>query len=218
MSLKYSLSQSIAALERIASLDPEYVPDLQFARTAPHQGLVYQDEEKLPHTGTTQPLIHSAYSEKVLDLDQPDMDAQANDSSPKLTFRHVLTTTVNFLVMVFTFVIPAIAVCIIGLAADNLAWAGGRGSQASNTMEAVAFGPLPNATHFELYRTLMLYLPEYYDTQTFAGLMVAGAACTVGGFVVAPLSAIRWSSKGQSVKLGQKKMVSVRRLTAANTS
>ncbi|KAK3703684.1 hypothetical protein LTR37_014262 [Vermiconidia calcicola] len=225
MSLGYTLSQSIAALERIASLDPEYTrgtsdSEDSLASSAPvyrdierpryrgaYHPSAYQDEEKLTHAGTSQPLSQSADSEKAHSSRRYKMEIHedADDAQPKLKFARVLETTANFLGLVLSFLNPAIAVCIIGLAADNINWATGRGSQESNIVDAVV-DVLYNETsdRWEKYKTRMPYLPSYYDTETFSALIGVASVCTLGGLLVAPLSIVRWKALGRSVKLSRK--------------
>lgn len=64
-----------------------------------------------------------------------------DDSKPGLPFRHVLS-------IILSFFNAAIAITIIGLAADSIAWAGGRRSEESNTVYAIVSGP---AVHGKLH-------------------------------------------------------------------
>ncbi|KAK3703392.1 hypothetical protein LTR37_014498 [Vermiconidia calcicola] len=105
-----------------------------------------------------------------------------NDSKPGLPFRHVLPIILSFLN-------AAIAITIIGLAADSIAWAGGRGSEESNTVYAIVSGPAVHGNYtYDVWFTRMHYLPQYYDTQTFSALVSAGAVCAFAGVIAGSLS------------------------------
>ena len=68
--------------------------------------------------------------------------------------------TFDFCTVALSFIAPAVAVCIIGLAADNIDWGTGRGTQIGNTVNAVVVGSW-NATDdtVEFWDILMKYLP-----------------------------------------------------------
>ncbi|KAK3648429.1 hypothetical protein LTR56_007546 [Elasticomyces elasticus] len=113
-----------------------------------------------------------------------------NDSKPGLNLRHVSTIILSFLN-------AAIAITIIALAADSIAWAGGRGSENSETAYAVIVGPAVVGNYtYDTWFTRMHYLPQYYDTQTFSALVSAGAVCVFAGVIAGSLS-ITSSWKGR---------------------
>lgn len=221
MSLRDTLAHSIAALERITTtLDPEPAPELyqdneKYIRrgASSHTSTHVQEGERLIRRRASEPSLRqdSANNEKVPSLSQSNMSSsreELDDFEPKLTSKYVVEVTFNFLTVALSFVNPAIAICIIGLAADNIDWATGRGSEDSNTVDAVILGRYNHTSNtVERWDTRMSYLPVYYDTQTFAALIVAGVVCTLGGFIVGPLSVVHWRSTGRSVKLTQKKNV-----------
>ena len=211
------MAQSIAALERLTSLDPPLAPDIdqenekfvdpRFASS--HTTSHLRDEEGLIRRRASEPCLRHN-SEKAPSLHRSIMSSSRDedDFEPKLTLVYVAKVTLNFLTVALAFIIPAIGVCIIGLAADNINWATGRGSEHSNTVDAVILGQYFESNNtVERWNTRMNYMPMYYDTQTFVALIVAGVVCTLGGIVVGPLSVLHWRSIGRSVKLGAKKNV-----------
>ncbi|KAK4901648.1 hypothetical protein LTR27_001420 [Elasticomyces elasticus] len=113
-----------------------------------------------------------------------------NDSKPRLNFRHISTIVLSFLN-------AAIAITIIALAADSIAWAAGRGSENSETAYAVVLGPSVDGNYtYDTWFTRMHYLPQYYDTQTFSALVSAGAVSVFAGVIAGSLS-IASSWKGR---------------------
>ncbi|KAK5701792.1 hypothetical protein LTR97_004610 [Elasticomyces elasticus] len=113
-----------------------------------------------------------------------------NDSKPGLNFRDVSTIILSFLN-------AAIAITIIALAADSIAWARGRGSEDSETAYAVVVGPALHGNYTsDTWFTRMHYLPQYYDTRTFSALVAAGAVCVFAGLIAGSLS-ITSSWKGR---------------------
>lgn len=114
-------------------------------------------------------------------------------------FRHILP-------IILSFFNAAIAIAIIGLAADSIAWAGGRGSEESNTVYAVVLGPAENGngTYSDRWFTRMHYLPQYYDTQTFSAMVSAGAVCAIVGIVAGTLSIVSSRRKVRSLSLPQR--------------
>ena len=112
-----------------------------------------------------------------------------NDFRPGRPSRHGLTATLSVLPIVLSFLNVAIAITIIGLAADSIAWAGGRGSEESNTVYAIVLGPAGHGNDtYDRWFTRMHYLPQYYDTQTFSALVSAGAVCVLAGLIAGSLS------------------------------
>lgn len=116
-----------------------------------------------------------------------------NGSKPARFFRQILP-------IVLSFFNASVAVAIIGLAADNIAWAGGRGSEEANTVYAVVLGEAENGngTYIDRWFTRMHYLPQYYDTQTFSAIVAAGAICTIVGLVAGVLSIVSLGRKVRS--------------------
>lgn len=150
MSLRRSLWQSIAALDRIA---PETHPDLDGeldrdhyndekiayrnrASSDPHlPRFASRDDEKFirlststaslasqPYFRHTCPQRHLRNSQCLPEVDFSEMDPSEVDHEPKLTLRYVTGMTLRTINVFFSACVPAIGIVIIGLAADNIAW------------------------------------------------------------------------------------------------
>ena len=226
MSLRNRLVESIAALDRLTAVDEDTIEPVPEP---------YHDDEKYIYPGAASfhasarlrvEEVHNlsrrrsephlvrqsllANNEKAPSIHRSIMssprDEAADDFEPKLTLRYVVDIAINVLTVAFAFLCPAIGITIIGLAADNINWGTGRGSQEANTVDAWILRPW-NSTNVHIWTTKMFYMPQYYDTQTFSALIVAGAIAALGGFIVGPLSVINFRSKGQSVKLTRNKNV-----------
>ena len=100
-----------------------------------------------------------------------------------------LATTLSITPIVLSFLNAAVAITIIGLAADSIAWAGGRGSEESNTVYAIVIGDYGyGESTSDTWFTRMHYLPQYYDTQTFSALIAGSVICVIAGLIAGPLS------------------------------
>ena len=187
MSLRHTLNMSIAALERIASLDPEptsnYVPLYQISPPAANpQG------DKQYHNG------------KGAAVDLFGMDRM--DATSTLRFAVWLRATRDFIVdVVLPLLIPAMAITILGLAADNLAYVSP--DRIVDTSNLYVYNlSIPDT---QIYNTRMQYWPRNLDTSAFCAIAAAGAICALGGFVVGLLSIIHWRSKHRSVAISTEK-------------
>ena len=247
MTLHSTLTQTIAALDRITCPDPDSISTYADDEKSIYRGAVsltsassHREGRSIRHRSSEPSLRQSkAYSEKAPWPYQASMSSQAGEDpeyvEPKINFKYVAKVTFDFSTVVLSFVCPAIGICIIGLAADNINWGTGRGTQVGSTVNAVVVGSW-NATDdtVEFWDILMKYLPVsahlaqeddyifvpivanqrpcplqiHYDTTTFVALIVAGVAATLGSFIAAPLSVLHWRSTGRSVKLGRKSNVS----------
>lgn len=221
MALRQTLAQSIAALERLASLDPEYAASLQYTAVNPaslnhrNEPVSYPGSSQVSYRENQDRIIRRSRSLPSLSEKAPSfssyMDPHGQDDEadePKITIRLILQTALNFLTLAASFLIPAVAVCIIGLAADNINWATGRGSQEGNTVDAAVIqdGWSDNGTFsYDRWDIRMSYMPGYYNTPTFSTLIAVGALCTLIGSIVAALSVIRWT---RPVQFGRKTYVS----------
>ena len=192
MSLRQTLTQSIAALERIAALDPEH--------TSNYVPLPHDSKEPIYVYYSSSPSYiprdeKQGLHEKRTALDPPGMDEMDAKTTHRLAVGLRAASLVGLPLLIL-----AIAATIVGLAADNLAFV-----SPQLIVEAYQMWVDSPTDGLQLYNTRMYYWPDDLDTQSFIAVIAAGAICTLGGLVVGPLSIIHWRSKGRAVALSTQK-------------
>lgn len=145
MALKLKLFESIAALERIAGADAESRPTAKDSRSSPPPPS-YREREKVascsasiassrPYEDSLYRFSRSQFSLRTLDTEKvpegqdPVMEGTEMDASAqrRRNIMHIFNLVVEYFALVLAFLNPAISVVVIGLCADNMEWATGRG-------------------------------------------------------------------------------------------
>lgn len=173
MSLRQSLFQSIAALDRIAPAEQEdtlIFPDEKIAIDGPSEGVAPHarlDDDKFIRLGaatlSVPPYLRRTQSSPSLrrsfGLPEVDRSKMEFHGQPEITWRYAARVVRQILTIVFMFLSIAIAITIVGLAADMINWGSGRGSDEANTVTAVVLGRVdPTADHYNQWLTKINYL------------------------------------------------------------
>lgn len=174
MSLRDTLFQSIATLDRIAPSDAERgQPYYSDEKVPVHDSLehhrfphAWTDDEKFIRLSTSSASLRYLRRSRSVPSIQPSLLSREADYSkmeshgePKITWRHAAQVSRHILTVAFSFLSIGAAIAIIGLAADNINWGTGRGSQDANTVTAVIIGEYEvGRGYLERWVTKMLYL------------------------------------------------------------
>lgn len=153
MSLRDNLLQSIAALDRIAPGQRQSVSSFQAdSEKIPvdetSSAYQWRDDDKFIRLSTSTlslPYLRRSRSLPSIQhhpslLPEQDWSKMEAHGEPKITVRYAAHFTRQLLTVAFSFMSMGMAVAIIGLAADNINWGTGRGSEDANTVVAVVLG------------------------------------------------------------------------------
>ena len=184
MSIRDTLFQSIAALERLTNIDSEaekgdyaYSSALQSSAT-PDRMTLDSSSEKFP--------FHSREKRAIMDRDREEIKLDIT------RVVHATYTVGDFLFWALPFLTAALAVTVIGLLADSISFA----NEHNEAIFSATMASFNNTKHgFDLYKASMYYQPEHLDYDTFYALLVATTASTLGGIVVGALLLWRQRSK-----------------------
>lgn len=175
MSLRDALFQSIANLDRIAPSFEQDAPAAYYSDEkipldqTPHASSPYacREDDKFIRlsTSTVNLSPYLRRSKSLPSIRPPTRHAEVDNSKmeahgePKITWRHAARIARHLLTVAFSFLSMGVAIAIIGLAADNINWGSGRGSQEANTVTAVVLGTYDADNDFLMrWVTKMSYL------------------------------------------------------------